>query len=61
MKFWDMYIKAIIAESIAVLFIILTVLTIKFSFKKTYKKVSDFYINDLLSDTNINEVLKGEI
>lgn len=61
MKFWDMYTKAIITEGIAVLLIILTVITVKFCFKKTYKKVHNFYIQNVLSDTDINEVLKGEI
>ncbi len=61
MKFWDMYTKAIIAEGVAVLLIILTVATLKFCFKKTYKKVSNFYIESVLSDTDINEVLKGEV
>ena len=61
MKFWDMYTKAIITEGIAVLLIILTVITVKFCFKKPCKKVHNFYIQNVLSDTDINEVLKGEI
>ncbi len=61
MKFWDLYIKLIITQCIAVLLIILTLLTVKICFKKSFENVKNFYFENILSDTDINEVLKGEI
>lgn len=58
MKLWDLYLKAVIFEAVAVLIIILSVLTVKYCFKSTYVKLNDWYNQNVLTDTDINEVVK---
>lgn len=61
MKLWDLYLKAVIVEGVAVLIIILSVLTVKYCFKSTYAKLNDWYNQSILTDTDISEVIKGEV
>ena len=61
MTFFEWFYKAIIIESVAVLLILLTVLTLKYFFKSEFKKVQCFYQNYIMIDTDINEVLKDAI
>ncbi len=61
MKFWDLYIKTLIAEILAVLIILISVGAVRLCFKNTYNKLQAWYNENVLSDTNVNEVLKGEI
>ena len=58
MKFYDCFLKVIIAQSVAVLIVIFTLLTVKFWFKDTFKKAAEYYIANVLVDTDVNEVLK---
>lgn len=58
MKFWDCFLKALIVEGVAVLIIILTALVLRFCFVPTFEKVSDWYLQNVLVDTDINEVIE---
>ena len=57
MKFWDNYIKLLITQGIIALIIILGVVVIKFGFKDVYKEFQDWYKDNVLVDTDINEVI----
>ena len=61
MTFFECFYKAVIIESIVVLLILLSILTLKYFFKKEFKKVQDFHEKYIVVDTDINEVLKNEI
>jgi hypothetical protein len=53
--------KLVIAQTICVLIIILSVVTVKYFFKGTYKKLLSWYKEEVLVTTDINEVLSDEI
>lgn len=53
------YVSIIITQSICVVLIALSVICIKYFFKGTYKQIKEFYKNEICSQTDINEVLKG--
>lgn len=53
--------KLVIAQTICVLIIILSVVTVKYFFKGTYKKLLSWYKEEVLVTTDINEVLLDEI
>ncbi len=57
MKFWNNYIKLLITQGIIALIIILGVVVIKFGFKDVYKEFQDWYKDNVLVDTDINEVI----
>ena len=61
MTFFEWFYKAVIIESIAVLLILLSILTLKYFFETEFKKVQDFNEKYVAVDTDINEVLKNEI
>ncbi len=61
MKFWDLYIKLIIIECVAVFTVITAVFVTKYCFKATFLQSKAFYNQSILTDTDVNEVLKGEI
>lgn len=61
MTFFEWFYKAIIIESLTLLLILLTVLTLKFFFKSEFKKVQDFHAKYIAVDTDISEVLSNEI
>ena len=61
MTFFEWFYKAIIIESLTLLLILLTVLTLKFFFKSEFKKVQDFHAKYFAVDTDISEVLSNEI
>ena len=54
----DKLTKIIIAQSICVLIIILSILTTKYFFKSTYKKFVNWYNEKVTVTTDVNEVLK---
>ncbi len=53
--------KLVIAQSVCVLVIILSIVTIKYFFKGTYKKLLNWYTENICVTTDINEVLSDEI
>ncbi len=53
--------KLIIAQSICVLLIILSVAVTKYFFKGTYKKFVKWYDENVTVTTDVNEVLSNEI
>ena len=61
MNFWNAYVKMLIVEGVAALFIIISVLAVKFFFKDTYKDLSEWYKENVLVDTDISEVINSEI
>lgn len=61
MTFFEWFYKAVIIESITLLLILLTVLTLKYFFKTEFKKVQDFHTKHIAVDTDISEVLNNEI
>lgn len=58
MKFWDNYIKVIIAEGIAVVLVIISVLILKFGFKSNYEEFVKWYGENVLTDTDVYEVIE---
>lgn len=58
MKFWDNYIKVIIAEGIAVFLVIISILILKFGFKGAYLEFVKWYGENVLTDTDIYEVIE---
>ncbi len=53
------YISIMITQFICVLILLLSVICMKYFFKGTYSRVKEFYVNELCSDTDINEVLQA--
>ena len=58
MKFWDCYLKVVIIECVAVLLVIITALLLRYCFLKTFAEASDWYKQNVLIDTDVNEVIK---
>lgn len=59
----DMYLNIIIVQSLCVVVILASVLTVKYFFVGTYNKVKEWYSSNICIDTDINQVLetdKGE-
>ncbi len=61
MTFFEWFYKAVIIESIAVLLILLSILTLKYFLKSEFKKVKVFNEKYIIVDTDVSEVLKNEI
>lgn len=61
MTFFEWFYKAVIIESIAVLLILLSILTLKYFLKSEFKKVQVFNEKYIIVDTDVSEVLKNEI
>lgn len=57
MKFWNNYIKLLVTQGIIAAIVILSILIIKFCFKDTYNDFKNWYKDNLLTDTDINEVI----
>lgn len=53
----DMFVPIIITQAICITLLLLTVLAVKFFFEGTYKEVKEWYGENVLIDTDINEVL----
>ncbi len=53
--------KLIITQTICVLIIILSVITVKYFFGGTYKKLLSWYSENVCVTTDISEVLSDEI
>ncbi|MBE6727912.1 MAG: hypothetical protein E7562_04605 [Ruminococcaceae bacterium] len=51
------FFKIIVTETLAVIFVLLTVLTVKLFFKKEFSALKVWYCDNLLSDTSVSEVL----
>ncbi|MBO5089802.1 MAG: hypothetical protein IJD00_01900 [Clostridia bacterium] len=58
MKFWDCFIKVIIIQGITVFIVLASVLILKFGFSKTYKQFFNWYSENVMTDTNIYEVIE---
>ena len=58
MKFWDNYVKLIIAQGIIAIIVILFVLILRFCFKEEYKDFKNWYIENAISDTDVYEVVE---
>ncbi len=61
MTFFEWFYKVVIVQSICVILILLSVVTMKYLFKEEYVKIKDFYKTEILNDTDVNEVLLDEI
>ena len=61
MTFFEWFYKTVIAQSICVLIILISVLVIKYFFNGTYQKLAEFHSEYIKSDTSVSEVMKGEI
>lgn len=53
--------KLIIAETVCVAIMLLSIITVKYFFKSTYKSLYNWYCLNVLVDTDIEEVLGNEI
>ncbi|MBO5211367.1 MAG: hypothetical protein J6B80_05505 [Clostridia bacterium] len=58
MKFWDSFVKLLITQGAVALIIILSVLVLKFGFKNTYNQFVNWYKVNILTDTNVYEVIE---
>ncbi|MBQ3547295.1 MAG: hypothetical protein IJA44_02330 [Clostridia bacterium] len=58
MKFWDNYIKLLIIEGIVALIVLLSVLVLKYGFNKAYTDFKNWYKDNVLSDTDVYEVIE---
>ena len=58
MKFWDNYIKLLIIQGIIALIIVSSVLILKFGFRNTYNEFKNWYKENVLSDTDVYEVVE---
>ncbi len=58
MKFWDNYVKLLIIEGIIAVIIISSVLILKFGFKDIYNDFKNWYKENVLTDTDIYEVVE---
>ncbi|MBE6787564.1 MAG: hypothetical protein E7537_04370 [Ruminococcaceae bacterium] len=61
MSFFEWFYKIIIVQGICILIILLSVISVKYFFKSEYKKAQDFHKTEIMSDTDIKEVLSSEI
>lgn len=61
MTFFEWFYKTVIVQSVCVLIILVSIITMKYFFKDTYKEIKNFYRQEILSDTKISEVLPNEI
>jgi len=61
MKVNDNLTKLIITQTVCVAIILLSIITVKYFFKGTYKKLLKFYNENICVTTDINEVLSDEI
>lgn len=61
MTFFEWFYKVVIVQSICVVLIISSVVVMKYFFKAEYVKAKEFYKSEIMSDTDINEVLLDEI
>lgn len=53
----NMYINIIITQAICVIMILFSVLTVKYFFKGEYKFFKEWYLEEITSDTRIEEVI----
>ena len=53
--------QLIIAQSICVAIILCSIILCKYLFKDTYGQLKDWYIENVMVDTDVNEVLSDEI
>lgn len=58
MKFWDNYVKLLIIEGIIAVIIISSILILKFGFKDIYNDFKNWYKENVLTDTDIYEVVE---
>ena len=58
MKFWDNYVKVIILQCAVAVMVVLSVLVLKFGFKGAYNEFQNWYKQNILTDTNVYEVIK---
>ena len=58
MKFWDNYLKLIIIQGVIAIIVILSVVVLKFGFKNTYNNFKNWYKENVLSDTDVYEVVE---
>lgn len=58
MKFWDNYLKLIIIEGIIAVIIIISALILKFGFKSNYKDFKAWYYENVMTDTDVYEVVE---
>lgn len=61
MTFFEWFYKTVIVESVCVAIILLSIIIMKYFFKSTFLEVKNFYTQEILSDTRIEEVLLDEI
>lgn len=58
MKFWDNYVKLLIIEGIIAVIIISSVLILKLGFKEEYNDFKNWYKENILTDTDVYEVVE---
>ena len=61
MTFLEWFYKVIILQGICVLLIILSLLAVKYFLKAEFKKVQTFYNDNIVVDTDVNEVLSNAV
>lgn len=61
MTFFEWFYKVSVLSGILVAILVLTVTFTKLFIPKTYTEIKDFYTQNFTTDTNISEVIKGEI
>lgn len=61
MTFFEWFYKVVIIQSVCVLIILSSVLVTKYFFKSEFSVLEEFYKTEIMNDTDIKEVLSGEI
>lgn len=51
-------VNIIIAQAICVALVLCSILAVKYFFKKEYKEIKGFYLSEVATNTDIQEVLK---
>ncbi len=58
MTFLEWFYKVFIIQAVYILIMLSTVLILKYFYKEEFKNVQDFYQEYIISNTDVNEVLK---
>ena len=61
MKFWNIYFKTLMIECVAAVVIIIFAFVLKLCFAKNFDVVREWYIQNVMADTNIYEVVTNEV
>lgn len=61
LTFFEWYYKVLIIQTVCVIVILSGVFAVKYFFKDEFSKVAEFYVQNIMADTDIAEVLEDEV